>query len=174
MRGKEKIKRGMRENARITPAYAGKSQFFLRNFLQFQDHPRLCGEKFHRPFNTNRLLGSPPPMRGKDIHSECPKFRYRITPAYAGKRQLRQCRLRSFRDHPRLCGEKYFVGQSCFCYKGSPPPMRGKAIKRRSETRSARITPAYAGKSSSRVFEFRVRGDHPRLCGEKSSQPNRL
>ena len=31
--------------ARITPAYAGKSKFFVINEVGGWDHPRLCGEK---------------------------------------------------------------------------------------------------------------------------------
>ena len=30
----------------ITPAYAGKSWIPITQFLNIQDHPRLCGEKF--------------------------------------------------------------------------------------------------------------------------------
>ena len=30
-----------------------------------------------------------------------------------------------------------------------------------------RITPAYAGKSTDRIFHFPLVRDHPRVCGEK-------
>ena len=45
MRGKATLRCQLPEDARITPAYAGKSRSFSRNLIQFQDHPRLCGEK---------------------------------------------------------------------------------------------------------------------------------
>ena len=32
-----------------------------------QDHPRLCGEKYLRRDAANMFMGSPPPMRGKEI-----------------------------------------------------------------------------------------------------------
>ena len=50
----------------ITPAYAGKSIYHVRQRRSAKDHPRLCGEK--RQSLIWRLLetGSPPPMRGKD------------------------------------------------------------------------------------------------------------
>ena len=31
--------------SRITPAYAGKSQFTTTPNREYRDHPRLCGEK---------------------------------------------------------------------------------------------------------------------------------
>ena len=59
------------------------------------------------------------------------------------------------KDHPRLCGEKNFIRVHRVRQSGSPPPMRGKDIRRRVIEPFAGITPAYAGKSetgSSRVW----------------------
>ena len=50
----------------ITPAYAGKSILGSSFPSPYEDHPRLCGEKFLRRCSTDKHLGSPPPMRGKD------------------------------------------------------------------------------------------------------------
>ena len=74
---------------RITPAYAGKSPFFARWLLPFQDHPRLCGEKQITLQWIEKILGSPPPMRGKAPNAEKAYHALRITPAYAGKRLFR-------------------------------------------------------------------------------------
>ena len=65
MRGKEAIDKINAGVNRITPAYAGKRFCFIfwKNILQ--DHPRLCGEKNSTAGNERRLVGSPPPMRGK-------------------------------------------------------------------------------------------------------------
>ena len=50
----------------------------------------------------------------------------RITPAYAGKRQLSTPHTPCTEDHPRLCGEKdKKIGGKKYRV-GSPPPMRGK------------------------------------------------
>ena len=50
---------------RITPAYAGKRKPCLLMVWQFQDHPRVCGEKLlQRPVQAFPV-GSPPRMRGK-------------------------------------------------------------------------------------------------------------
>ena len=78
---------------------------------------------------------------------------YRITPAYAGKR-------------PHYA-PLYSVMQ------GSPPPMRGKDFKSTVDLFYCRITPAYAGKSLSKLKGSLKRGDHPRLCGEKAKNPVR-
>ena len=45
MRGKVKTTSTETGERRITPAYAGKSYFFLSFRPVFQDHPRVCGEK---------------------------------------------------------------------------------------------------------------------------------
>ena len=65
MRGKGRTSQLWDTDQRITPAYAGKSLWRLLLPRLPTDHPRLCGEK---PFSGDlhqKLLGSPPPMRGK-------------------------------------------------------------------------------------------------------------
>ena len=106
-------------------------------------------------------------MRGKGHRGEAPAVPFGITPAYAGKRARKFFEWWVLKDHPRLCGEKFQKNRRSPCYKGSPPPMRGKALSTSASCSAMRITPAYAGKS--RVPPFRVlqRQDHPRLCGEK-------
>ena len=49
----------------ITPAYAGKSHLQHHQARLKEDHPRLCGEKAEQRWKICRILGSPPPMRGK-------------------------------------------------------------------------------------------------------------
>ena len=87
-------------------------------------------------------------MRGKAAISRRRMSRIRITPAYAGKRQLLFDARRFFRDHPRLCGEKSKSVTTCPMSAGSPPPMRGKATRANLGYGNKRITPAYAGKSA--------------------------
>ena len=45
--------------------------------------------------------------------------------------------------------------------------MRGKGSKSSVDAGKYRITPAYAGKSITEIFQKDVNKDHPRLCGEK-------
>ena len=55
----------------------------------------------------------------------------------------------------------------CLWFWGSPPPMRGKAVTGATAAVAGRITPAYAGKSWRKQWDFPRMRDHPRLCGEK-------
>ena len=134
----------------ITPAYAGKRCWTRTVTRCIGDHPRLCGEKSMILIVTV-------------IYA-------RITPAYAGKSFICQANAGGFQDHPRLCGEKSTTASSAPNSPGSPPPMRGKGIIYVFLVYLCRITPAYAGKSTSRLRKCIQRKDHPRLCGEKTKK----
>ena len=69
-----------------------------------------------------------------------------ITPAYAGKSASAQILRHLYRDHPRVCGEKYISLPPYFFFVGSPPRMRGKEGTPLENLPKDRITPAYAGK----------------------------
>ena len=111
----------------ITPAYAGKSASFDTFHPHLQDHPRVCGEKLQSTSASPRALGSPPRMRGKGGRYSLRALLNRITPAYAGKREVFGYQEAWAEDHPRVCGEKYFTIRDKVAKKGSPPRMRGKA-----------------------------------------------
>ena len=86
MRGKgrrtqvSELKRG------ITPAHAGKRPPRRLASSQIRDHPRPCGEKLSCLTQLDLLVGSPPPMRGKETIAGLWRSETRITPAHAGKR----------------------------------------------------------------------------------------
>ena len=100
-------------NKGITPAYAGKrlSQIQIGDIVT--DHPRLCGEKFRLYSGEKLVLGSPPPMRGKDLTISGRSIESRITPAYAGKSVWYYPTRAATQDHPRLCGEKAQLRHKC-------------------------------------------------------------
>ena len=77
---------------RITPAYAGKSQFARRFQQREQDHPRVCGEKQGQQILYHAVVGSPPRMRGKVRPLNVLKQGMLITPAYAGKSPMERSR----------------------------------------------------------------------------------
>ena len=151
----------------ITPAYAGKSPRARCISCNSEDHPRVCGEKTVHLCAFQTSPGSPPRMRGKACPPRPGGRGRRITPAYAGKRPPAVAFLGPHRDHPRVCGEKTsgccFLGPS----SGSPPRMRGKAQAEQVRRFLNGITPAYAGKSVSRLLRKASLWDHPRVCGEK-------
>ena len=167
MRGKVTSTVGNVAGNRITPAYAGKSQQIARYKYSQWDHPRLCGEKLSVKDSTVPLLGSPPPMRGKDSQTSTALLLIGITPAYAGKSSRYRLISISSRDHPRLCGEKFPCPSASGFRFGSPPPMRGKVSSTTPKEKSIGITPAYAGKSERKMKNESYTEDHPRLCGEK-------
>ena len=106
-------------------------------------------------------------MRGKVQLVQSQTLQRRITPAYAGKREMQQELIGMVQDHPRLCGEKRTPHELVRHEIGSPPPMRGKAASSIAMFAAVRITPAYAGKRYHRSIWYRLQWDHPRLCGEK-------
>ena len=85
MRGKVSLLTTPPAGYRITPAYAGKSVEHADVIVKMWDHPRLCGEKKWFMTKKTFMAGSPPPMRGKALHTFLISCYYRITPAYAGK-----------------------------------------------------------------------------------------
>ena len=130
MRGKLDYKQKPQLERRITPAHAGKTIPLPVRQVQYEDHPRACGENQRERGSCEPGIGSPPRMRGKRV--------------------LIPCSLSAHRDHPRACGEN---GSALFgkCLTlGSPPRMRGKLVSDGVPGRRARITPAHAGKTTSR------------------------
>ena len=110
MRGKAPTRTVLSLQHGITPAYAGKSIQGEKPVRDLRDHPRLCGEKYATGLKFQSILGSPPPMRGKERYFSRLILTNGITPAYAGK----SSRFRRSRRH----------------HRGSPPPMRGKEYDR--------------------------------------------
>ena len=66
-----------------------------------------------------------------------------------------------------MCGEKIEMPYELLLKEGSPPRMRGKAMKDMESADFVGITPAYAGKSSFLFPSGKTSKDHPRACGEK-------
>ena len=151
----------------ITPAYAGKRFDDELDQFESKDHPRVCGEKFVRPFLLRWCVGSPPRMRGKGYGATIGEDGMRITPAYTGKSSFGLPSQTFTGDHPRVCGEKSHCVLSLYVVLGSPPRMRGKGVNPCNQRVAVRITPAYAGKSLHPPAEYILTGDHPRVCGEK-------
>ena len=132
----------------ITPACAGKSTDRMSLRICIWDHPRMCGEKCGGVATAGNGIG--------------------ITPACAGKRRYHRGAGGPDQDHPRMCGEKVEKSTDGAGAKGSPPHVRGKVKVDRAKRRVPGITPACAGKSTTRRWKPTRWRDHPRMCGEKS------
>ena len=72
-------------------------------------------------------LRSPPRVRGKVRLLRPEVHKLGITPAYAGKSEKTRSITTTRRDHPRVCGEKFFRFFIRPILRGSPPRVRGKA-----------------------------------------------
>ena len=167
VRGKVQSGAGLRLVSGITPACAGKRGISAANTHSNWDHPRACGEK-HDKVNFKRpAQGSPPRMRGKVPRVFVFGPASGITPAHAGKRGRGPAQGGRPADHPRACGEKALAISSGDGSKGSPPRMRGKALRITWLRLCARITPAHAGKRCPPSCCVSSDRDHPRACGEK-------
>ena len=155
------------DDARITPACAGKRGKGNEQSNGNGDHPRMCGEKGLPTLRYSPQSGSPPHVRGKGGIQQRLFAVVGITPACAGKRLLPPSDDTREWDHPRICGEKSASLFWFVLFWGSPPHMRGKEDERGHENVEVRITPACAGKSTSTPSSTTRGRDHPRMCGEK-------
>ena len=167
VRGKGPVRRRDGAGMGITPAYAGKRLKSRETVMPSWDHPRVCGEKMVSMIPHRRSRGSPPRVRGK---GECRSNACSIsgiTPACAGKRRMpKQC-VFNFRDHPRVCGEKWLNLMNEKREQGSPPRMRGKGNLYLLDGVLDGITPAYAGKSAATPnVEAFYEGSPPRMRGK--------
>ena len=169
MRGKAQNQASKPTAGRITPACAGKRENAPCTHSWARDHPRVCGEKAKALGANNLQRGSPPRMRGKGQRPAFPPAGGGITPACAGKSCGHQCREYMPQDHPRVYGEKRFALMAFQLFTGSSPRMRGKERHLTVTGWVVGITPAYAGKRYTVLRGNPVPGDHPRVCGEKTT-----
>ena len=107
-------------------------------------------------------------MRGKEARSIVGIVDSGITPAHAGKSEIRALRFGIHQDHPRTCGEKIVAARTKLHSGGSPPHMRGKVLHLFQRVSGKGITPAHAGKRPKRGRSSTRIWDHPRTCGEKN------
>ena len=105
-------------------------------------------------------------MRGKPVAKQLWHRRVGITPAGAGKTLPRPTSSATFWDHPRRCGENCLKKSESRKKTGSPPQVRGKQVRTRTNAFCNRITPAGAGKTCLCWALRRNYWDHPRRCGE--------
>ena len=130
MRGKLALPIGMSLQPWITPAHAGKTVRGANSSMSRPNHPRVCGENGDISPLTAAVTGSPPRVRGKPGLPDSTLRRPGITPAHAGKTQLRPFIELKVWDHPRVCGENLDKAMMKAAKGGSPPRVRGKLSRR--------------------------------------------
>ena len=170
MRGKHLCAPSPDFQSGITPACAGKTCILVGYPGEWEDHPRVCGENLKSFTHSSATVGSPPRVRGKPVFHEMPVRRSGITPACAGKTPRGRDSGVQSKDHPRVCGENAPHLGHTFSLTGSPPRVRGKQGYSDSRLSEERITPACAGKTVFLKQRRERREDHPRVCGENTSE----
>ena len=130
---------------------------------------RICSrQKSIRSGTARDSFSQPPHMRGKGNLKIALVLGVGITPACAGKSYHCFAYNICDKDHPRMCGEKYYSPKTSVSISGSPPRMRGKAELQLNGLDAGGITPACAGKSLRTQGNNSPAWDHPRMCGEKA------
>ena len=166
MRGAPDGLAGIQVGQGIIPAYAGSTLHVIQRIFVREDHPRVCGEHDSPSSRVMIAMGSSPRMRGAlTISRWCASGR-RIIPAYAGSTHGYLLCGRSCEDHPRVCGEHFYLLFRLGCRLGSSPRMRGAPLRGHLPVQDRRIIPAYAGSTIMRSALMFSSRDHPRVCGE--------
>ena len=168
MRGEKVYKACLKAQMAGSPPHArGKVARQSKACVREGITPACAGKSVLREHQEQGQRGSPPHARGKAL---LPRLFFqirRITPACAGKRRLKTHSSSITWDHPRMRGEKKGVQVKRTDEQGSPPHARGKVDHGLFLERLNGITPACAGKSSSRLQTRFPVWDHPRMRGEK-------
>jgi len=153
----------------ITPAYAGITGRVTKGISRIRDHPRIRGDHISSTSVLTPNKGSPPHTRGSPRRLHFLARQQRITPAYAGI----TCKIRlsheSGQDHPRIRGDHNFAQHLDQLGTGSPPHTRGSLQHPLPARLPIRITPAYAGITSSCARAVLVLWDHPRIRGDHNA-----
>ena len=154
----------------IIPACAGSTALHCPAPPLVRDHPRMCGEHLRLGFVLPHRPGSSPHVRGAHSRRLQRRHPQGIIPACAGS-TVRRSRMRApLRDHPRMCGEHCKAARRPCVRWGSSPHVRGAPGPVQIRDGTIGIIPACAG---STLFHSEVPfivGDHPRMCGEHSTQ----
>ena len=126
----------------------------------------MRGEDPSIPCRGRRSTGSPPHARGRLGRPLTFNGGRRITPACAGKTLDERLFQVLDRDHPRMRGEDSAQYTRRNRPAGSPPHARGRLAGLPRNIACTRITPACAGKTTSKQASTTFRRDHPRMRGE--------
>ena len=94
-----------KEECRIIPACAGKTQGRRGLAKYIADHPRVRGENVSGLETKKKVVGSSPRARGKRLWLTKARQAVRIIPACAGKTPFEFGAALAVSDHPRVRGE---------------------------------------------------------------------
>ena len=150
----------------IIPACAGSTHAQSTRLANPRDHPRMCGEHHRDAFGVDDAEGSSPHVRGALRHIKKPTCRHGIIPACAGSTTVPHTLRHGRGDHPRMCGEHFFLETLPVRGAGSSPHVRGALTIPFLRFVIDGIIPACAGSTPARRSPSTSIRDHPRMCGE--------
>ena len=129
-------------------------------------HPRSRGEHGKIKHAVAWAVGSSPLARGTLPNQAISRLRLRLIPARAGNTALSTRRIGAYSAHPRSRGEheELFSQGQQLC--GSSPLARGTRRPPRRTHSRARLIPARAGNTCSRLSSRFGSAAHPRSRGE--------
>ena len=169
VRGAVQTREVRQAQAGIIPARAGSRPKVSERRPSSWDHPRACGEQTRFWLGTTRTEGSSPRVRGAATRLGCSWPATGIIPARAGSSMSKIPKSESPRDHPRACGEQPKMHGRTSCLQGSSPRVRGAGGLLLLPHQAPGIIPARAGSRVSECLDIFRLWDHPRACGEQST-----
>ena len=129
----------------------------------------MAGAPAHRlPFLHH---GSSPHMRGTLAHLLPSADELRFIPAWAGNARCPVAAETSSTVHPRMRGERCSSWGTWVAMAGSSPHTRGTHHLAPRHAVQQRFIPAYAGNAARSMFSRIISAVHPRMCGERGTQP---
>ena len=131
-------------------------------------HPRVCGERFSRQWNTRLSLGSSPRVRGTDWQRGGRGRQSRFIPACAGNGIGSGPSRGGSTVHPRVCGERGGRPGPGHRDVGSSPRVRGTGHAGCWRRGAYRFIPACAGNGLPPSCSMTSWTVHPRVCGERA------
>ena len=129
----------------------------------------MCGEHFGYGVFAGIVEGSSPHVRGAPHFLLVVVGLPGIIPACAGSTICENSPQVKPRDHPRMCGEHFFLHGDLQCCEGSSPHVRGAPSSALTTSSSCGIIPACAGSTKLDIAMRFVGRDHPRMCGEHAA-----
>ena len=165
-RGKRGHKSAFAGGGRLIPAWAGKTVIDAMSCSIVGAHPRVGGENSTSSKAGASLLGSSPRGRGKLSQWSIWVSQCRLIPAWAGKTGKIVPVTSAARAHPRVGGENSGSQGRGPRIGGSSPRGRGKHMRATGLSQTARLIPAWAGKTQALDVDHHPHAAHPRVGGE--------
>ena len=153
---------------RLIPARAGKTKQNYPAPPSVEAHPRAGGENDPGSTQPERLMGSSPRGRGKQLRRPAQVIHVGLIPARAGKTSTRWCAHRAEGAHPRAGGENSTWNRREVTCVGSSPRGRGKRLSGSDDRLDLGLIPARAGKTLSPRPRISAAQAHPRAGGENA------